>query len=121
MKKIFLLFALVSATASMAQNLKARIKVDAERQTGTIDKMLYGNFTEHLGRCIYGGLYDPKSPEANADGFRNDVIEATKSLGVSNIRWPGGNFASGYHWEDAVGPKEKRPHRKDLAWGDIET
>jgi alpha-N-arabinofuranosidase len=106
---------------SSAQSLKAKIKIDLERKTGTVDKLIYGNFTEHLGRCIYGGIYEPASPQADANGFRKDVIEATKNLGVSVIRWPGGNFVSGYHWEDGIGPKEKRPRRKDLAWGDIET
>jgi len=105
---------------SFAQNLKAKIKIDIEGKTGTVDKLLFGNFTEHLGRCIYGGIYEPQSPQADANGFRKDVIEATKNLGVSVVRWPGGNFASGYHWEDGIGSKEKRPHRKDLAWGDIE-
>lgn len=103
-----------------AQALKAKIKVDVDRKIGTIDPLIYGNFTEHLGRCIYGGIYDPKSPEANADGFRKDVIQATRDLGVSIIRWPGGNFVSGYHWEDGIGPADKRPKRKDLAWGDVE-
>ncbi|HTH57771.1 MAG TPA: alpha-L-arabinofuranosidase C-terminal domain-containing protein [Cyclobacteriaceae bacterium] len=121
MKKFHLVLFTLLCTPALAQPLKARIKIDIERQTGSIDKLIYGNFTEHLGRCIYGGIYDPKSPEANADGFRKDVVDATKNLGVSILRWPGGNFASGYHWEDGIGPREKRPHRKDLAWGDIET
>lgn len=103
-----------------AQNLKARIKIDAERKIGEIDNLIYGNFTEHLGRCIYGGIYDPKSTQANAEGFRKDVLDATKNLGVSVVRWPGGNFVSGYHWMDGIGPKADRPKRKDLAWGDIE-
>ncbi len=106
---------------SMGQNLKAKIKIDIERRIGTVDKLLYGNFTEHLGRCIYGGIYEPASPEANADGFRKDVLTATQNLGVSVVRWPGGNFVSGYHWEDGIGPKANRPKRKDLAWGDIES
>lgn len=104
-----------------AQTLKARIKIDAERVTGTIDPLLYGNFTEHLGRCIYGGLYEPTSKQANKDGFRKDVIGATRDMGVTIVRWPGGNFASGYHWLDGVGPVRNRPRRKDLAWGGVET
>ncbi len=112
---------LVVFTATTAQNLKAKIKIDAERKIGDIDKNIYGNFTEHLGRCIYGGLYEPNSPQADANGFRKDVIEATKNLGVTNVRYPGGNFVSGYHWEDGIGPRDKRPKRKDLAWGDVET
>ncbi|RYZ43850.1 MAG: alpha-N-arabinofuranosidase, partial [Sphingobacteriales bacterium] len=102
------------------QVLKARIKIDAERVIGTVDTLLYGNFTEHLGRCIYGGIYDPKSAQANADGFRKDVIDATKNMNVSVVRWPGGNFVSGYNWMDGIGPVANRPKKKDLAWGDIE-
>jgi alpha-N-arabinofuranosidase len=116
---IFLGFGFFAATVA-AQPLKARIKIDTERQIGTIDPLLYGNFTEHLGRCIYGGIYDPKSPQADADGFRRDVIDATRALGTTIIRYPGGNFVSGYHWEDGIGPRDSRPKRKDLAWGDIE-
>ena len=100
---------------------KARIKIDLERRIGEIDRKIYGNFIEHLGRCIYGGIYDPGSPLADNDGFRSDVVEASKALNVSILRWPGGNFASGYHWEDGIGPKERRPKRVDLAWGAIES
>src|SRR5580693_4307630 len=102
MKKIFLIFIQVPILiiTADAQLLKAKIKVDIDRQIGEVDQLLYGNFTEHLGRCIYGGIYDPKSAKADANGFRNDVIEAARNLGVSSIRWPGGNFASGYHWMD---------------------
>ncbi|MFM7838459.1 MAG: alpha-N-arabinofuranosidase [Chitinophagaceae bacterium] len=103
-----------------AQPLKARIKIDLDRKIGAVDRNLFGNFTEHLGRCIYGGIYDPSSSQADADGFRKDVLQAVQDLGVSVVRYPGGNFASGYHWEDGVGPAELRPKRKDLAWGDIE-
>lgn len=103
-----------------AQPLKARIKIDAERKVGEVDRNVYGNFTEHLGRCIYGGIYEPGSPQSDAEGYRKDVLQAVKDLGVSLVRYPGGNFASGYHWEDGIGPKEKRPKRKDLAWGDVE-
>src|SRR6516162_4500131 len=112
---LFLFFPAVNA-----QNLQAKIKIDIERKIGDIDSLLFGNFTEHLGRCIYGGIYDPSSNQANADGFRKDVIDATRDLGVSVIRWPGGNFSSGYHWMDGVGDAAQRPVRKDLAWGDSE-
>ncbi|MDH7513688.1 MAG: alpha-L-arabinofuranosidase C-terminal domain-containing protein [Clostridiales bacterium] len=98
----------------------ARIKIDRDRTIGEIDPKIYGNFIEHLGRCIYGGIYDPASPLADEDGFRKDVIEATRRLNVTILRWPGGNFVSGYHWEDGIGPKESRPKRIDLAWGAIE-
>jgi alpha-L-arabinofuranosidase len=99
----------------------ARIKIDIERKIGEIDKKLYGNFTEHLGRCIYGGIYDPSAPSADKDGWRMDVLDAAKSLGVTQLRWPGGNFVSGYHWEDGIGPRSERPKRIDLAWADIES
>lgn len=120
--KIFLLLCfLIFNNALSAQNLSAKIKIDAERKIGEIDSLIYGNFTEHLGRCIYGGIYDPTSKEADKNGFRKDVIAATKDLHVTQDRWPGGNFTSGYHWMDGIGPVDKRPKRKDLAWGAIET
>jgi alpha-L-arabinofuranosidase len=121
MKRLLAFSLFFTTLSSGAQALKAKIKIDSERIIGDIDKNLYGNFTEHLGRCIYGGIYDPKSIQANADGFRKDVIDASTRLGVSVVRWPGGNFASGYHWMDGIGPRENRPRRKDLAWGDIES
>ena len=100
---------------------EARIKIDTERVVGEVDPHLFGNFTEHLGRCIYGGIYDEASPLADASGFRKDVMEATRALGVSILRWPGGNFVSGYHWEDGIGPRDKRPARRDGAWGALES
>lgn len=122
MKKILLpiLLAIVAISAK-AQALKARVKIDIEKEIGTVDSLIYGNFTEHLGRCIYGGIYDPTSSQADADGFRKDVIDAVNKMGVSVIRYPGGNFVSGYHWQDGIGAKEARPKRKDLAWGATET
>ena len=95
----------------------ARIKVDIERQKGEIARNIYGNFVEHLGRCIYGGLYEPGSPLSDEKGYRRDVLEATRALRTSLVRWPGGNFVSGYHWEDGIGPQAGRPTRIDLAWG----
>jgi len=99
------------------QSQNASIKLDIERQIGEIDKKIYGNFVEHLGRCIYGGIYDPGSPLSDEQGYRKDVLEATKRLNTTIVRWPGGNFVSGYHWEDGIGPKNLRPTRIDLAWG----
>ncbi|GHU64457.1 alpha-N-arabinofuranosidase [Bacteroidia bacterium] len=101
----------------VSQTSAARIKIDTERTVGEIDKKIYGNFVEHLGRCIYGGLYEPGSSLSDKDGFREDVITATKELNVPIVRWPGGNFVSGYRWEDGIGPKNQRPTRIDLAWG----
>jgi alpha-N-arabinofuranosidase len=100
---------------------QARIKIDSERVVGEVDPRLFGNFAEHLGRCIYGGIYEENSPLSDADGFRKDVMDATKALNVSMLRWPGGNFVSGYHWEDGIGPKDKRPARRDDAWGALES
>src|SRR5260221_5395823 len=99
----------------------ARIKIDLDRTIGQVDPLLFGNFAEHLGRMIYGGIYDEKNPLADQFGFRKDVLDAVKALGVSILRWPGGNFASGYNWKDGIGPKDQRPARPELAWNDIET
>lgn len=81
---------------------------------------LFGSFVEHMGRCVYGGVYEPGHPEADAEGLRADVIELTRELGVSAVRYPGGNFVSGYRWEDGVGPREDRPVALDLAWRSLE-
>ncbi len=96
--------------------LQAHLMIDVERRLGTIDPKIYGNFIEHLGRCIYGGVYDENSPLADADGLRKDVLDAARRLRVTQLRWPGGNFVSGYHWEDGIGPRDSRPARYDLAW-----
>ena len=99
----------------------ARIKIDVDRTVGTVNPLIFGSFAEHLGRMIYGGIYDEKSPLSDAFGFRRDVIQAVRDQGVSILRWPGGNFASGYDWKDGIGPKGQRPVRPELAWDDIET
>ncbi|MEO8596987.1 MAG: alpha-L-arabinofuranosidase C-terminal domain-containing protein [Candidatus Solibacter sp.] len=101
--------------------LKARIKIDTERVVSDIEPTLYGNFIEHLGRCIEGGIFDEKSPLSDAKGFRKDVMEAVKGLGVSLLRWPGGNFSSNYNWKDGIGPRDKRPPRLEMAWGTVES
>jgi alpha-L-arabinofuranosidase len=98
-----------------------RIVIDPGHITGNIDPKIFGGFAEHLGRCIYGGIYEPDSPLAGKDGFRVDVLTALKRLGMTVIRYPGGNFVSGYRWRDGVGPIEDRPARTDLAWHDTET
>jgi alpha-L-arabinofuranosidase len=101
--------------------LRARIKIDTERVIGEIDPKLYGNFIEHLGRCIEGGVFDERSPLADDDGFRKDVLTAARDLNVSILRWPGGNFSSNYHWADGIGPRDKRPPRLEMAWGTVES
>jgi alpha-N-arabinofuranosidase len=93
-----------------------KIKIDLERKIGPVDRRIYSGFLEHLGRCIYGGIYEENSPLSDAHGFRKDVMEAARSLRMPLVRWPGGNFVSGYHWTDGIGPKEQRPRRMELSW-----
>lgn len=109
-----------SATAATTGAPRLAIAVDLSREIGTVDRNIFGHFIEHLGRGIYGGVYEPGSPLADTRGFRVDVLEAMKRVGVPNLRWPGGNFASSYFWEDGVGPPEQRPTRFDLAWRAVE-
>ncbi|RZL38750.1 MAG: alpha-N-arabinofuranosidase [Rubrivivax sp.] len=100
---------------------EASLLVDHDFDLAPLDRRLFGVFVEHLGRCVYSGLYEPTHPTADEDGFRNDVAELTKELGATLVRYPGGNFMSGYNWEDGVGPKAQRPRRLDLAWFSTET
>ncbi|WNM27093.1 alpha-N-arabinofuranosidase [Demequina capsici] len=99
----------------------ARLTVNPQFVVGRIDRRLFGSFVEHLGRHVYDGIYEPGHPSADDEGFRTDVIELVKELGVSTVRYPGGNFVSGFRWEDSVGPREGRPRRLDLAWHSTET
>lgn len=101
--------------------LSARILLDNERTIGTISPLLFGGFAEHMGRCIYGGIYDPASPQADERGFRRDVQQALREMRLSILRYPGGNMLSGYDWLDGVGPRDARPRRRELAWQSIET
>jgi len=104
-----------------AQPSPARIKLDPDRVIAEVHPHVFGNFVEHLGRCVYGGVFEEKSPLADADGFRRDVMDAARGLGVTLLRWPGGNFASGYNWKDGIGPRAERPARRDHAWGEMES
>lgn len=97
--------------------MRAELIADKRFQVGEIDPRIYGSFIEHLGRAVYGGIYQPGSPLSDEQGFRKDVLELVKELQVPIVRYPGGNFISGYKWEDTVGPKEERPVRLELAWG----
>ncbi len=99
---------------------EARVKIDTERVIGQIDPKLYGNFTEHLGRCIEGGIFEENSPLSDKNGFRKDVMKAVEDLHVTFLRWPGGNFTSNYNWRDGIGPRDDRPARLEMAWGTIE-
>ena len=99
----------------------ARMILDPDFQIGQVDDRIFGSFIEHLGRAVYGGIYEPDHLQADDMGFRTDVIELVKELGVPIVRYPGGNFVSGYNWEDGVGPIVDRPRRLELAWGTTET
>ncbi|ABQ91872.1 alpha-N-arabinofuranosidase [Roseiflexus sp. RS-1] len=99
----------------------ARIAIDEERVIGRISPLLFGGFIEHMGRCVYRGIFDPGSALADEHGLRIDVVAALRELNPRIIRYPGGNFLSGYHWRDGVGPVAQRPRRRELAWQSIET
>ena len=109
------------AHSKPASSPPARVIVDRARTLTRLDRRTLGAFIEHLGRAIYGGLYEPGSTLSDSNGFRKDVIEEVKKLGVPIIRYPGGNFVSGYNWLDGVGPKEKRPTVLEKAWNSLET
>ncbi len=98
----------------------ASLVIDPRFTLAEIDRRLFGTFVEHMGRCVYTGIYEPDHPSANECGFRTDVLELVRELGPTVVRYPGGNFVSGYRWEDGVGPVEDRPTRLDLAWRAIE-
>jgi alpha-N-arabinofuranosidase len=129
MKKFFFAMLIVFPFVLFAQT--AEIKIDVTRKVGEIDPKIYGVFMEPIhfsGRrmglpdtvsfnTMYGNLYDPSSPLADKNGFRNDYIEAAKELKITNMRWPGGNFVMGYNWKDGIGPKDQRPATINLAWG----
>ena len=101
--------------------MKADIRIDSKKITGQVSPMIFGQFIEHMGRAIYGGIYEPGNPLSDKNGFRVDVIEKIKELNPPILRWPGGNFSSGYHWMDGIGPVDKRPVKMELAWETIET
>jgi alpha-N-arabinofuranosidase len=95
---------------------KTKMIVDKYFIISHIDDRLYGSFIEHLGRAVYGGIYEPGHPEADVQDFRKDVLSLIRKLRVPIIRYPGGNFVSGYDWKDGIGPKDERPSRLELAW-----
>ncbi|MEO8154590.1 MAG: alpha-N-arabinofuranosidase [Rhizobacter sp.] len=101
--------------------IAARLIVDNDFVVSEIDRRLFGTFVEHMGRCVYTGIFEPGHPTADEHGLRQDVMALTKELGATLVRYPGGNFISGYNWEDGVGPREERPTRLDLAWYSTET
>jgi alpha-N-arabinofuranosidase len=98
-----------------------RIAIDPARPVGRLDRKVFGGFVEHLGRCIYGGLYEEGSPLSDDRGFRKDVLGLLRELRLGVLRWPGGNFVKNCHWADGTGPKDARPRRPELAWGGEES
>ena len=97
-----------------------KLTIDPAFTVAPVNRRVFGSFVEHMGRCVYGGIYEPGHPTSDDSGFRGDVLELVRELGVTAIRYPGGNFVSGYKWEDGVGPVEDRPTRLDPAWRTIE-
>ena len=100
---------------------QATLTIDPASRVGDVDPRLYGSFVEHMGRCVYEGIFEPGHPSADQRGFRSDVADLVRELDVPLIRYPGGNFVSGYKWEDGIGPVQDRPTRLDLAWRSLET
>src|ERR1700728_41318 len=113
--------AAIAGRMGTAQSATTRGVIDTDRQIAPVSHELFGSFLEQLGRAIYEGVYEPGSKLSNAQGFRNDVLAEVRALQVPIVRWPGGNFVSGYHWLDGVGPKDKRPTVLDRAWDTLET
>ena len=101
--------------------MNATIHLDTHHHVGAIDRRIFGGFVEHLGRCVYEGIYDPGNPLSDANGLRRDVLDAIRPLGVTVIRYPGGNYVSACDWKDGVGPRNQRPRRPDYAWRSIES
>jgi alpha-N-arabinofuranosidase len=97
-----------------------KISLHTQFQIGQVDPRIFGGFLEHMGRAVYQGVYDPKSSYADKDGFRSDVLDALRGLDYPLMRYPGGNFVSGYHWQDGIGPPDQRPTVRELAWQSIE-
>ena len=124
MKKQNLLLTCIILSGLITGNLGAQqtavIKIDLDRTIGKVDPNIYGAFLEPIRNVVYGTIYDPSSPLADENGFRKDFVQLIKDLRIPVLRWPGGNFVSGYNWEDGIGPKNQRPARLDLAWNQID-
>ena len=110
-----------SLFAQASPDTTTRIYLDTRRAVAPLDRDIFGSFLEHLGRAIYEGIYDPDSKLSDSNGYRMDVADQVKNLGVPIVRYPGGNFVSGYHWLDGVGPKKDRPRILEKAWNSTET
>ena len=113
-------FCLGAVLLARAAEPTATFAIDATKPGPVINKNLYGQFSEHLGHCIYEGIWvGPDSPIPNTKGYRNDVLAALKTLAVPQLRWPGGCFADEYHWKDGIGPRETRPSMFNSHWGGV--
>jgi alpha-N-arabinofuranosidase len=120
MKKLFVTILFLAAVCSRAQILDASLTLEPDKAKDVIDKNIYGQFSEHLGHCIYGGIWvGENSSVPNIKGYRKDVLEALQALQIPNLRWPGGCFADEYHWTDGIGPKDKRPKMVNTNWGGV--
>jgi len=122
-RKLPLLFLILSSLISghLRAEQTALIKIDLDRKIGKLDPNIYGAFVEPIRTVVYGAIYDPKSPQADGNGFRKDFVQLVQALDIPVVRWPGGNYVSGYNWEDGIGPKDQRPARLDLAWNQIDS
>jgi len=117
----YCIIAICLFTSKLLAQRTATIKIDLDRIIGQIDPNIYSAFVEPIRTVVYGSIYDPESEYADENGFRQDFIDLMKQLNIRSVRWPGGNYVSGYNWEDGIGPKDQRPAKKDLAWNQIET
>jgi alpha-L-arabinofuranosidase len=111
----------IAQTKAPPESAAARVFIDSRRTLAPLDRNLFGSFLEHLGRAIYEGIYEPGSKLSESDGFRKDVLDEIRQLGVPLVRYPGGNFVSGYNWLDGVGPQKDRPRVLDKAWNSVES
>ena len=118
MKRVFLPLLVVYVAMPVFAQRTATVNIHPSEGKYTINRNIYGQFAEHLGTCIYGGLWvGEDSTIPNTSGYRNDVLEALKELHVPVLRWPGGCFADDYHWEDGIGPRDERPSKVNVIWG----
>lgn len=101
--------------------MHASVHLDTQHHVGPIDRRIFGGFLEHLGRAVYEGIYDPGNPLSDEQGFRRDVLDVLRPLGMPVMRYPGGNFVSSYDWKNGIGPQDQRPVRPDFAWHSLET
>ncbi len=120
MKQLALLIATGLVANALADDIQGQLTIRADQPGATINRNIYGQFSEHLGRCVYEGIWvGPDSPIPNTRGIRNDVVAALKKINVPVVRWPGGCFADEYHWKDGIGPRDKRPKMINTHWGGV--